>query len=202
MLRPQEAIAAFKHRLDHRSETENKSNRTVIPTKFKLHLFSSILMVFCWKMKDWFMSCHFRFHSHILITFTLKYVPVERFILVYLFNSLVTCALTHLCLFSATLSSSQTSLECGERTTCTPHSSRTAMARSGPAIRASIRVRLSGLIFPPQSAEPLDQLLPFTPVTCSESPALLHCWDNSIKSFHSSKVWGSTPGKTESQYRH
>lgn len=108
---------------------------------------------------------------------------------------------THLCLFSVTLSSSQTSLECGERTTCTAHSSRTAMAQSGPATRASIRVRLSGLIFPLWSAEPLDQLLPFTPAACSESPLLLHCWDNWIKSFHSSMVCGSTPGRMKKKRR-
>lgn len=103
--------------------------------------------------------------------------------------------LTHLCLFSATLNRSHTSLDWGESTSCTPQSSKTARARSGPAVRASMRVRFSGLILPPQSAEPLDQLLPFTPVVCSEAASLLHCWDSWIRSFHSSKFCGSTPGK-------
>lgn len=142
MLRPQEAIAALQHHLDHRSEMDNKSN---------------------------YMYSHFRLHSHALVG-------------------------THLCLFSVTLSSSQTSLECGERTSWTSHSSRTAMARSGPAVRASMRVRLSGLIFPSQSADPFVQLLPLTQLTCSDRATLQYCWDSWINSFHSSSVWSSTPG--------
>lgn len=80
---------------------------------------------------------------------------------------------THLCLFSVTLCNSKTSLERGERTGWTPHSSRTAITGSGPAVRASISVRLSGSIFLPLSSEPPDQLLPLTLVTCSDSTSPL-----------------------------
>ena len=110
-------------------------------------------------------------------------------------RSSVIYGMTHLCLFSATLSSSQTSLEWSERTSFTPHSSSTARARSGPAVRASLSVTLSGLILPSHSVEPLDQLLPLTSGACCESAILLYCWDSWIKSFHSSKVRGSTPAK-------
>lgn len=168
MLRPQEAVAAFQHRLDHGSETETRCDSAVIPTR------STFEMVISNSRSEPTETCRGMFCS-------------------------LGQTLTHLCLFSVTFSSSNTSLECGDRTTCTPHSSRMAMARSGPAVRASIRVRLSGVIFPPPSAEPLDQLLPFTPVACWESLTLLHCWDNWIKSFHSSKVWGSTPGKKKNK---
>lgn len=97
----------------------------------------------------------------------------------------MSATITHLCLFSVTLCNSKTSLERGERSGWSPHSSRTAMAVSGPAVRASISVRLSGSTFLLLSSEPLDQLLP---LTCSGSASLLRGWDNWISSFHSSRV--------------
>lgn len=113
-----------------------------------------------------------------------------------------TDSLTHLCLLSATLSRSHTSWEWAERTTCTPHSCSSSRARSGPSVRASRRVRLSGLIRPSQFVEPLDQLLPFTSVASCGSATRQYCWESWISSFHSSRLWGSTPENVWNDQRH
>lgn len=64
----------------------------------------------------------------------------------------------YLCLFSATLSSSQTSVVWVFSSECSPHSCSAAKAWSGPTIRARHSTNFSTVIWLLQSAEPLIRL--------------------------------------------